>query len=44
MEKYFKAKRSDTNTRKVLAIVLNLTGYAVMVAPFLLLINDLVKE
>lgn len=44
MTKYFKAKRSDSNARKILAILLNLTGYAVIVTPFLLLINDLVKE
>ena len=34
MDKYFTAKRTDSNARKILAIVLNLIGYAIVSFPF----------
>lgn len=34
MTKYLTAKRTDSTARKLLAIFLNLAGYAIMTAPF----------
>lgn len=32
--KYFTAKRTDSTAKKLLAIALNIAGYAIIAAPF----------
>ena len=34
MMKLFSAKRTDSTPRKILAILLNLAGYAIVASPF----------